>query len=441
MADTPTTIGGRYVVERLLGAGASAKTWLCHDPVDERKVAVKELHYEHLEDWRHLDLFEREAKVLARLDHAGVPDVYGYFGREDGDGELYIVQEFVDGESLAHRLEHGPMFGQDEIMALAHQLLDILDYLHGRAPPVLHRDIKPSNILLRPDGTPVLVDFGGVTFGWRPPSHGGTTVVGTFGYMPPEQLVGQGGATADLYALGATLLHVLTTRPPTDFSFESGRIEVPAELPAKDPLTRLIEALLRPAPRDRPASATKARELLGGGAVANSSRAGAAATVSISRPGARAVPITRSGPNFVDLGEPPRNHRGEFRDVYRNLMNPLFPKKILWSRSSHVANTVGWAFASFFTLGILPITYGAKLASRRRYRRLFTDGTFTRGSIRSLNKGGVYATYRFEYEADGAVYSDVIDYAVQMASYWQEGDTVPVLYDPDDPTSACFVYR
>lgn len=440
MADAPTTIADRYVVERLLGAGASARTWLCHDPVDDRTVAVKELHYEHLEDWRHVDLFEREAKVLARLDHVGVPNVYGYFGRDDG-GELYIVQEFVDGQSLADRLEDGPMFGQDEIVALAHQLLDILDYLHGRAPPVLHRDIKPSNILIRPDGSPVLVDFGGVTFGWRPPSHGGTTVVGTFGYMPPEQLVGQGGATADLYALGATLLHVLTTRPPTDFSFESGRIEIPPELPAKDPLTRLIEALLRPAPRDRPQSAMEARELLGGGALAVSATT-SSAPMTYSRPGARAVPITRSGPNFIDLGDPPRDRQGEFRDVYRNLINPIFPAKILWSRVTHIGNTVGWGFVSLFTFGIFPLSYASLLAGRvRRYRPLFTHGTFTRGSIRSVNKGSVYATFRFEFEADRAVYSAVIDYAYQMASYWQEGDTVPVLYDPNDPTSACFVYR
>jgi serine/threonine protein kinase len=103
---------------------------------------------------------------------------------------------------------------------LALALLEVLEYLHERRPPVFHRDIKPSNIVLRPSGA-ALVDFGGVGQG-GPAVQGGSTVSGTFGYMAPEQLLGQVSPASDLYFLGATLLHVLTGREPTEFSFEAG---------------------------------------------------------------------------------------------------------------------------------------------------------------------------------------------------------------------------
>ena len=243
--EEPRVIGDRYQVIRMLGEGSSARTLLCADLHDERRVAVKELHFQHLEDWKYLELFEREAKVLSLLDHRGIPKILDFFQGPGASTTLYIVQEFIEGASLKQRMESGPMLGQQEVHDLALGLLDVLEYLHGRAPPVLHRDIKPSNVLARPEGDAALGDFGGVCFGWRPPDQAGATVVGTFGYMPPEQLLGQGGPTSDLYALGATLLHVVTGKPPSEFPFDSGRIEVPTDLPAGDSLTRLIEALLR----------------------------------------------------------------------------------------------------------------------------------------------------------------------------------------------------
>jgi serine/threonine protein kinase len=90
--------------------------------------------------------------------------------------------------------------------------------LHARVPPVLHRDIKPANVILRPDGAPVLVDFGAVRTVFRAAAEGGSTVVGTFGYMPFEQYMGQASPASDLYALGATLLHVITGRGPAEFA-------------------------------------------------------------------------------------------------------------------------------------------------------------------------------------------------------------------------------
>lgn len=443
-AEEPRVIGDRYEVIRVLGEGASARTLLCTDQQDGRRVAVKELHFEHVENWKHLELFEREAKVLSLLDHPGIPTVRDFFRGPGASTTLYIVQEFVEGASLEQRMAAGPMLGQQEVHDLVLGLLDVLEYLHGRAPPVLHRDIKPSNVLVRPDGGAALVDFGGVFFGWRPPGQEGATVVGTFGYMPPEQLLGQGGPTSDLYALGATLLHVVTGKPPGDFPWDSGRIEVPADLPAGDALSQLIEALLRPAPRDRPQTAAAARQILT--EPAQETPATSLGTTALSR--SIALPRINSiasgdGPGFVEMGPPPRDPAGDLKDVRRNLLHPLFPAKRLWSPAVHVFWVTLSGVASVASLGVAPLAYAAGVRRRKRkYDDLFQDGQFTRGVILSvMEQGPALATFKYEFETAGAVYVAVMDYAQEMTRYWGTGDIVPVLFDPDDPRRSCFVYR
>jgi serine/threonine protein kinase len=236
-ADAPRrVIADRYEVISVIGQGSAARTLLCSDLREDRRVVVKELHFAHLSDWKHLELFEREARMLGRLEHPGIPRVFDYFQGKGEAATFYIVQEYIEAPSLLERMESGPMLGQKEIHEIAVGLLDVLAYLHGRAPPVIHRDIKPSNVLLRPNGMPALIDFGGVRAAWQPRGAGGATVVGTFGYMAPEQFAGHAGATSDLYALGATLLHLVTGHPPSDFPFDAGRIEVPDDLPTDRPL-------------------------------------------------------------------------------------------------------------------------------------------------------------------------------------------------------------
>ena len=444
-------IRDRYEVVRVLGAGSAGRTLLCSDLREDRRVAVKELHFQHAENWKYLELFEREARMLARLDHPGIPKVFDFFEESDGSTTLFIVQEYIDGPSLQQRMESGPMLGQREIHDLALGVLDVLDYLHGRAPPILHRDITPSNVNLRPDGRPALIDFGGVSVGWRPPGTAGTTVVGTFGYMPPEQLVGQAGPASDLYALGATLLHLATGRPPSEFPFDSGRIEVPDDLPIDDALARMIEALLRPAPRDRPRSAAAAREILIGRTPSEVATRGGARPVVAERPTPHAVGAHRrptitsgDGPRFVDMGEPPRDPAGEFRDVYRNLMHPLFPARPLWGGGAH-AGWIGFAgFVAVVTFGVAPALYvWASRRRRKHYDALFRYGRFTSGIVRAAVKGegGTFATYKYEFDVGESSYVAYMDYSAEMVKYWSEGDVVPVLYDPDDPSRCCFVYR
>ena len=172
-------------------------------------VALKELVFALVPTAQQLDAFEREARLLGSVSHPQIPRLIDSF--REGDGpflRLYLAQELVDGEPLSSRI------GIDEAEArvIARQLLNILRYLHERG--IVHRDVKPANVLRRTDGSLALVDFGaaraveGVTHG--------ATLVGTFGYMPPEQLGGTVDATADLYALGASLVHLLGRKAPAD---------------------------------------------------------------------------------------------------------------------------------------------------------------------------------------------------------------------------------
>lgn len=445
----PRVIGGRYAVVRGLGEGAAGRTFLCNDLEGGRRVAVKELRMEHVGSWKHLELFEREARVLTLLEHPAIPQIFDSFREGSDSTAFYIAQEYVEGRSLQDRIDAGPMLGQEDVEEVARQMLHVLDYLHRRAPPVLHRDIKPANILLRDDGSVALIDFGGVLLEWRDPDSLGATVVGTFGYMPPEQLIGQAGTHSDLYALGATLLHALTGRSPRDFSFDSGRIEVPANLPATG-LVRLIEALLRPAPRDRPGSATAALELLSARPAARVDETAPDANSGTEAPGGalvrRPTRAVASGvahaPDGVDLGPPPRDVDGPFRDVYRNLVNPLFPSKRLWGAGMHVF-WLGLATAgSIASVGILPYLYLRSVKRRiRSYGDLFRVGVQAEGVIRSVKDKGVYVGVKYEFVVGDQMYVAVMDYAAEMAEFWNAGDPVPVLYDASDPRRSCFVYR
>jgi len=440
-------IAARYDVLSLIGGGSSASTLLCADLQEHRRVVVKELHFAHLSDWKHLELFEREATMLGRLDHPSIPKVYDYFQGDGASATFYFVQEYIEAPSLQHRMDAGPMLGQQEVHEIALGLLDVLAYLHGRAPPVVHRDIKPSNVLLRANGTPALIDFGGVRAAWQPRSAG-ATVVGTFGYMAPEQFAGHAGPASDLYGLGATLLHLVTGHPPSDFPFDEGRIQIPADLPTARPLAGLIRALLSPLPRERPASAQAARELL-------SNPAAQRAVQQLARPSRLVEPATvaperslfgESGePRYVQMGHPPRDPKGEFRDVYRNLMHPLYPARRPWSDSEQVLWLGLTGVACIMTLGVAPALYRRQVRKRKQvYDDLFRHGVAAIGTIRAIpgTAGmGMYTTVKYEFEVAGTAYRGYVSLPAEMTRYWSVADAVAVLHDPLEPSRSCLVYR
>ena len=437
------TIGDRYRVLRLLGEGAAARTMLAERLETGQRVALKELRSEHLDGWKQYELFEREARVLASLDHPGVPDVVEFFQitAEHGRQRLYLAQELIDGHSLRERIERGPRLGRDELVTVALGVLSVLDYLHTRTPPVFHRDLKPSNIMVRPDLSVVLIDFGGVCDAWRR-DEVGSTVVATHGYTAPEQYLGVVGAASDLYSVGATLLEAATGDCPAAFASETtGRIELHGrDLPVAPALQDVILALLRPEPQQRPSVAEVQARLATPGPVAPGHE--------LALPPSRAlVPVSTvaklpvaNAPVFVDMGPPPRSPNGPFADVYRVLIPPMW---ILSGITTRPGQYVLTAAIVLLTAGvILPIAWFTHRARRRRYEPLFIDGLFTVGHITQV--GGVQTPFRYEFEVDG--HRRRGDLHIQPASApcvanFAAGDRVAVLYDAADPDQSCFVFR
>ena len=207
----PELLADRFEVHRLLGKGSFGETFAARDRQGGEEVAVKVLRLDRLEDWKAFELFEREARVLARLDHPRIPDYVDYV-HDESTGRAYLVQQLAPGRSVGELLKEGRRFSQDEALQVARQVLEVLVYLSSLRPSVVHRDIKPDNLLLEKDQI-YIVDFGAVQEVARKLGHG-STVAGTFGYMAPEQLRGQASPASDIFALGMTLIHMVTGKAP-----------------------------------------------------------------------------------------------------------------------------------------------------------------------------------------------------------------------------------
>jgi serine/threonine protein kinase len=250
---TQTLRDGRFVVLAAIGEGSQGRTFDGFDRLEGRAVAIKRFDVRGAHSWKDVDLAEREARVLQSLSHPKLPR---YVDRFEEGGALYLVMEKIEGESLAALRARGATLATDDVLRLLQDAGEVLDYLHGRAPPVIHRDLKPGNVIRRPDGSFAFVDFGAVRDKLRP--EGGSTVVGTFGYMAPEQFQGRALPASDVYAMGATALAMLTGRQPEDLPHKGLAVDVRGALAGRGGrgsgrLTGILEAMLEPDP-DRRAS-------------------------------------------------------------------------------------------------------------------------------------------------------------------------------------------
>ncbi len=424
-------IDGRYEVLRTLGQGAFGRTFLARDREAGREVAIKMLDTQRVDSLKGFELFEREATVLRSVRHHGVPEVHASLRAAwEGREAAFLVMEYVAGKSLQALIEERHHLDPAEASHLLLELLGVLDYLHGRVPPILHRDIKPANIILRPDGFPTLVDFGAVRSALHGPGHDGSTIVGTYGYMPYEQHMGQASPASDLYALAATYLHLLTGRPPQEFMTPEGRIEVPAGLPGGERQREVLGRLLRPAPTERYQSAREVRQAL---------LASEAAAVG---PGSRAV-VTRTHRTALtlpDLPPAPREIKGHAAHLFkvlapstlRSMMpneDPLKPVGLLV--------TTAMVMASAVTFGILPGIFLVRSHIRRRkVRRFLTEGHAATAEIISMqdakdDMGTKLSRIRFQWEVDGRLHRDSDEVLARIADKWLVGDQVQILYLPD----------
>jgi serine/threonine protein kinase len=260
----------RYQLKQKLGHNAGRQTWLAQDLqiTPTEAVVVKLLAFGGEVQWDDLKLFEREAQVLKQLNHPRIPKYHDYFHIDDRTLWFGLVQDYIPGTSLKELLNQGKRFSEKQVRQIATDVLEILRYLHELHPSVLHRDIKPSNLILGEDKQVHLVDFGAVQD--RAAKEGATfTVVGTYGYAPMEQFGGRAVPASDLYALGATLIHLLTGTAPADLPQQNLRICFKDRVNLTPSLVKWIETLTEPAPEQRFKSASDALSALRSGMVSD----------------------------------------------------------------------------------------------------------------------------------------------------------------------------
>jgi serine/threonine protein kinase len=269
-----STINDRYDILETLGKKAGRRTLLAVNRQTHERVIIKVLTFRCDLGWEDLKLFEREAQTLKALSHPAIPRYLDSFESFEFDGPkskgFALIQSYIPGKSLEAYVQTGRQFTAAEMKAIALQILDILTYLHGRHPPAIHRDIKPSNIVVQEatDGSIAkvyLVDFGSVQT--LASTAGKTvTVVGTYGYMPPEQFGGYATPNSDLYSLGATLVALATMAHPADLPQKDLRIDldraIPTSLSLSPAFIDWLRGMTEPNAQQRFASAAAAKAAL-----------------------------------------------------------------------------------------------------------------------------------------------------------------------------------
>ncbi|MEE0957660.1 MAG: serine/threonine-protein kinase [Ruminococcus sp.] len=216
MAFLGEIIDGKYEILREIGRGGMSIVYLAMDKRLNKQWAIKEFRKDKDDESKRiaLEALLREANLMKGLDHPTLPRIVDII---DQDNTVFIVMDYIEGESLNKVLNASGAQPQDAVIEWARQISEVLDYLHTRKPPVIYRDMKPANIMLKPDGTVRLIDFG-IAREYKEGQEGDTTSIGTRGYAAPEQFGGQGqtDARTDIYSLGVTLYHLVTGKNPAE---------------------------------------------------------------------------------------------------------------------------------------------------------------------------------------------------------------------------------
>ena len=220
MAYLGEIIDGKYEILREIGRGGMSVVYLAMDKRLNKQWAIKEFRKDKDDESRKvaLEALLKEANLMKKLDHPTLPRIVDII---DDNSTVYIVMDYIEGESLNKVLDAYGAQPQEAVIEWAKQLSEVLDYLHTRVPPVIYRDMKPANIMLKPDGTIRLIDFG-IAREYKEGKAGDTTSIGTRGYAAPEQFgdKGQTDARTDIYSLGVTLYHIVTGKNPAEPPYE-----------------------------------------------------------------------------------------------------------------------------------------------------------------------------------------------------------------------------
>ncbi|MBW4617585.1 MAG: serine/threonine protein kinase [Desmonostoc vinosum HA7617-LM4] len=297
-------LGDRYEVKQQLGKKAGRRTFVARDLKTQELVVVKLLSFGSDFEWDDLKLFEREAETLKSLSHPSIPRYLDYFEVNlSAIKGFALVQTYISAQTLEQYLQAGRTFTEAEVKQLAQALLEILIYLHGLHPPVIHRDLKPSNILLKERsgnsvGQVYLIDFGSVQTALA--AEGGTrTVVGTYGYMPPEQFGGRTVPASDIYSLGATLIYLITGTHPADLPQKDFRIQFGQMAAHLSPtFTRWLSLMSEPSLEKRFSSAVEAIKALDQQLFQNTT------SLTVGKPAGSKIQLTKNGESLEILIPP-----------------------------------------------------------------------------------------------------------------------------------------
>ncbi len=258
-----TVVDNRYTLVELLGSGGMAEVYLAHDEVLDRDVALKILRHQYAEDEQFVERFRREARSAAGLSHPNIVSIYDQ-GRSE-DGAYYIAMEYVPRGTLKERISRYGALDPDAAAGVALQIADALQAAHEKG--VIHRDIKPQNVLVTRTGDVKVTDFG-IARAASSTVTATSAVLGTAGYMSPEQAMGKPvGPRSDLYSLGVVLYEMLTGELPysaeNPVALSMKHVNEPPRSPREvnpeipEALDALTVKLLAKNPEDRYASAAE----------------------------------------------------------------------------------------------------------------------------------------------------------------------------------------
>lgn len=212
MTEIGTVIDGKYEILKELGRGGMSVVYLAMDKHLNKQWAVKEIKKRGSEknDVIVINSLLAEANLMKRLDHPSLPRIVDII---DNVVTIYIVMDYIEGESLDKILNEYGAQPEELVINWAKQICDALSYLHSQKPPIIYRDMKPANVMLNPEGNIKIIDFG-IAREYKEQNLADTTILGTKGYAPPEQYSGQTDARSDIFALGMTMHHLLTGVDP-----------------------------------------------------------------------------------------------------------------------------------------------------------------------------------------------------------------------------------
>lgn len=220
MATIGQVIDDKYEILKLIGRGGMSKVYLAMDKRLNKQWAVKEIEKRARDKNNEVVIQSAiaEANMIKRLDHPAIVRIVDII---DNGNVIYIIEDYIEGETLSSILENNGAQPQELVIEWAMQICEALEYLHTRKPPIIYRDMKPANVMLKPDGNIKVIDFG-IAREYKDQSLADTVSLGTKGYAAPEQFGGKGqtDARTDVYCLGVTLYHLVTGQNPCEPPYE-----------------------------------------------------------------------------------------------------------------------------------------------------------------------------------------------------------------------------